>query len=90
MTYKRPYHDYILSDALKIRTFDPLSGIEKFIWHKDKSDRKVLIIDGNGWKFQFDDELPFCINKNDIITIPKKTYHRLIPGTSTLVIAIEE
>jgi hypothetical protein len=48
------------------------------------------VIDGNDWKFQYDNELPISINKGDIIHVNKYEYHRIIKGSSDLIIKIEE
>jgi len=41
-------------------------------------------------KFQYDNELPFFINKGEEIHIPKMVYHRIIPSNSILRIKINE
>ena len=43
----KPYTD--LGD---IRTFDINEDQAEFVWHKDKEDRMVEVISGNGWQFQ--------------------------------------
>ena len=86
-----PYTDELIDDTTKIRTFDPFNtNIDEYIWHRDKNDRVITVLDGNGWKLQFDNELPFDINKNDKIKIPKMVYHRIIPGKNKLRILINE
>ena len=86
-----PYTDELIDDTTKIRTFDPFNThIDEYIWHRDKNDRVITVLDGNGWKLQFDNELPFDINKNDTIKIQKMIYHRIIPGKNKLRILINE
>lgn len=87
----KPYYDIILSENSKIREFDPsITDSEEYVWHRDRNDRKVTILEGDGWQFQFDNELPFFINTNDIVLVPKMTYHRIIPSKSKLRIKIDE
>ena len=47
------------TDNSNIRIFsedvDPMS----LIWHEDQEDRTIEVIEGNGWKFQFEEALPF-------------------------------
>ena len=87
----QPYIDEKVSDNCRIRTFDPaVEDSEEYVWHRDYNDRVVEVLEGAGWKFQFDDELPFVINIGDKLTIPKMTYHRLIPCDDKLRIRINE
>lgn len=86
-----PYIDEVIDIQIKIRTFDPKnSKAEEYIWHRDKKNREIEVIEGDGWMFQFDNELPYIINKNDKIFIPKMVYHRVIPGKTVLRIKINE
>lgn len=87
----KPYIDIALSDNTWIREFDPtVSESEEYVWHRDTSDRTVTVLEGSDWQFQFDDEIPLVINKDNTISIPKLIYHRLIPGTEKLRIQITE
>ena len=76
------------TDNSNIRTFsenvDPMS----LIWHEDQEDRIVEILTGNGWKFQFDEDLPFEMVTGDKINIPKGFLHRVIKGKNNLKIKI--
>jgi len=82
-----PYTDNI-TDNTVIREFaadiDPMS----LIWHEDQEDRIVEILTGNGWKFQFDEDLPFEMITGDKINIPKGFLHRVIKGKNNLKIKI--
>ena len=74
-----------------IRIFDPKDAEEDdYVWHRDKEDRFVTVIEGEGWRFQLDNELPEEINKGDSFFIKNMTYHRIIPGRNNLVIAIRK
>jgi cupin superfamily acireductone dioxygenase involved in methionine salvage len=91
LTKDKPYIDIPISSNSWIRTFDPtLTDSEEYIWHRDEKDRNVTVLDGTGWKIQFDDKIPQMININDIIFIPKNVYHRLILGKTKLRLKIEE
>ena len=82
-----PYQDHI-TDNIVVREFaadtDPMS----LIWHEDQEDRIVEILTGNGWKFQFDEDLPFEMVTGDKIDIPKGFLHRVIKGKNNLKIKI--
>lgn len=91
MEEHKPYTDTFISDTEWIREFDvSITNSEEYIWHRDTNDRKITVLEGEGWKFQFDDELPIIINKGEQLIIPKMIYHRLILGKTNLKIRIEE
>jgi hypothetical protein len=75
-------------DENNIRIFskdvDPMS----LIWHEDQEDRTIEVIEGNGWKFQFDEELPFELTENSSFDIPRGYLHRVIKGYDKLKIKI--
>ena len=75
-------------DNLIVRTFSQDIDEEELVWHRDRQDREVTVLEETDWQFQFDNELPQVL-KNTIF-IPKNTYHRLIKGTGELNVHIEE
>lgn len=62
----------------------------KLEWHCDEFDRTVYILEGSGWKFQYDDSLPFDLHVGDTIMISNSTYHRIHKGQTDLKIKIIE
>jgi len=48
------------------------------------------VLTGEGWKVQMDNQLPKEIKRGDEFFIPKETYHRIIKGTTDLVVKIIE
>lgn len=85
------YIDEKLSETSWIREFDPsVTESEEYVWHRDRNDRVVEVLEGEGWKFQFDNELPFFINRKNTFSVPKMVYHRIIPGKTKLRIKINE
>ncbi len=75
-------------DNLIVRTFSQDIDEEELVWHRDRQDREVTVLEETDWQFQFDNELPQVL-KNTIF-IPKNTYHRLIKGTGELNVHIIE
>ena len=65
---------------------DPMS----LIWHTDQEDRTVTVLEGKGWQFQQDNELPLALTKGDNIFIPKGQIHRVIKGSTDLKLKIEK
>lgn len=84
-----PYKQTI-KNGIKTRKFDQNIDEHELKWHRDERDRVVKIVEGNGWKFQMDNELPITLKEGDRITIPSETYHRVIRGTGDLIIKIKE
>jgi quercetin dioxygenase-like cupin family protein len=85
----KPYQDK-LTGNIKIREFNLDVSNNELVWHRDERDRYVTILEGKGWFFQKDNELPLELKENDIIFIPKLTYHRVIKGLTSLKIKIQE
>ena len=71
-----------------IRTFSKDVDPMELVWHQDKEDRDIEVLEGEGWQIQFDNELPFGIKKGDRIFITEGQIHRTIKGTTDLKIKI--
>ena len=84
-----PYKD-VLEENYKIRTFSEDVSEDELIWHRDKNDREITVIEGSGWKLQMDNKLPEDLQKGKLYNINKMEYHRLIKGEGTLKIKIWE
>jgi quercetin dioxygenase-like cupin family protein len=75
-------------DGYIIREFSQNTPSLEFVWHRDKEDRHIEVIDGEGWGMQFDNELPFELVKGDRIFITEGRIHRILKGTTDLKIRI--
>ena len=84
-----PFTDDIVNEWFE-RTFDEDVAEEEMVWHRDKRDRVITVLQGEGWQFQFDNQMPVEIEEGDVIEIPKYSYHRLIKVNSKLILQIEE
>ena len=71
-----------------IRTFEPSVDQNELKWHRDLEDRIVIPLIENDWYFQRDNQLPEKINKP--IFIKAKEWHRVIKGTTKLVVEIKK
>jgi quercetin dioxygenase-like cupin family protein len=71
-----------------IRTFSKDVDPMELVWHQDKEDRHIEVLDGEGWQIQMDDQLPFDIEKGDRIFITEQRIHRILKGTTDLKIKI--
>ena len=79
------------TDNRNIRTFK-IDVIQDWdlVWHTDKENRVITILEGEGWRFQRDNELPMVLSKGDKLKIPEGQIHRILKGISDLVIKIEK
>ena len=84
-----PFTDDIVNEWFE-RTFDEDVAEEEMVWHRDKRDRVITVLQGEGGQFQLDNQMPVEIEEGDVIEIPKYSYHRLIKGNSKLILQIEE
>jgi len=75
-------------DQDNIRTFS--KGVDEMdlIWHRDDEDRNIEVLEGKGWFFQRDNELPLELKEGDRIFIPRHQVHRVIKGETDLKISI--
>lgn len=78
------------SDNGSVRTFDSNVNSSELVWHRDRENRLVKVLEGEGWQFQYDDQLPFMLKEGDELFIEKMTYHRLLKGKSQLKVQIEK
>lgn len=85
-----PYTQKQLTEHSFLREFSESVESEELVWHRDRKDRHVQVIEGTGWKLQMDNQLPKELKEGDTVFIPKNTYHRIHKGTSNLKVKIQE
>ena len=85
-----PFIEEQIDDYNFIRTFPKDVDEMDLIWHADKENRIITVLEGNGWKFQFDEELPIEMTKGLSISILKGRIHRVIKGNGPLVIKLQK
>ena len=83
-----PFIEQQVDSQLFIREFSADVDEMELIWHTDREDRVVSVIEGNNWKFQFDEQLPFEMMDYIDIVIPKGVIHRVIKGDGPLKIKV--
>jgi len=76
------------TDENTIRTFSKDVDAMSLIWHTDQEDRTITVLEGKGWQFQRDNELPLTLNEGDNIFIPMGQIHRVIKGSTDLKLKI--
>ena len=85
ITSGKPYKD----DG-ELRTFYSSVDSDDLVWHRDLEDRKVTVLEGEGWQFQFNGSLPIELVEDRTFMIPRDMYHRVIKGKTRLVLRIEK
>ena len=87
----RPYIDLETSTDYIVREFgDDIDPIE-LMWHRDDEDRLVEILEvGQGWQFQYDEELPLDLKPTMSFNIQRHQWHRVIKGEGKLVLKIQK
>ena len=82
-----PFSEEKIKKNKFIRKFSKDLFPDDLYWHKDQEDRVVSKISGDDWYYQEDNKLPVLISSSPIY-IKKNTWHRVIKGTSDLVIEV--
>ena len=81
--------DEINEGNKKIRVFSENTESDDLKWHRDREDRLVTVLEGQGWEIQMDNELPKSLTKGQKYIIPEGVYHRIIKGQGNLKVSIE-
>jgi mannose-6-phosphate isomerase-like protein (cupin superfamily) len=90
-----PFKEKIIKETdtyiLVQRDFMSSLTSEELNWHRDKEDREVVLVEGQDWYIQLDNELPRLLSKDTSYNIPKSTWHRIINrNSSKLVINVRK
>jgi hypothetical protein len=83
----KPYQELRTFNTI-LRKFTEDIDEHELVWHRDRRDRKVEVLNNTNWMVQLEDEIPQQLKQT--IFIPKNTYHRLIKGTGDLDLRILE
>jgi hypothetical protein len=85
-----PFREKSLGGKLFLREFKENVNPEELIWHQDREDRVIKVVESNGWKLQLDNQLPVLLEKDSTYNIPAYVYHRVIKGSGRLLIEVEK
>lgn len=83
----KPYQELRTFNTI-LRKFKQDTHEDELVWHRDRTDRKVEILNDTNWMVQLEDDIPQQLKET--IFIPKNTYHRLVKGTGDLDLRILE
>lgn len=85
-----PFRQTASEDGTLLREFSQDVDTSELVWHRDRHDRLVTVVESAGWKLQMDGRLPEVLEAGTSYYIPKETYHRVIKGRGRLVVEIKE
>jgi quercetin dioxygenase-like cupin family protein len=81
-----PYMDY---DNVRVFQLNKVDESD-LVWHTDEENRLITVLEGEGWRFQRDNELPIELSKGDKLKIPEGQIHRILKGNTDLIIKIKK
>tara|TARA_R110000803_G_scaffold109914_4_gene178275 strand:+ start:165 stop:467 length:303 start_codon:yes stop_codon:yes gene_type:complete len=84
-----PFKQKIVKNSL-IREFSKDTNSDELVWHRDREDRDVTVLEGHGWMLQLENRLPVLLETDIVYHIPKNIYHRIIKGATQLVVEIKK
>jgi hypothetical protein len=85
-----PFSEKKVGGKLFLREFKEDVASEELVWHQDREDRRVKVIESDGWMLQMDNELPVLLKEGTIYNIPAYEFHRVIKGKGTLKVLVEK
>tara|TARA_B100000214_G_C23823786_1_gene560932 strand:- start:197 stop:514 length:318 start_codon:yes stop_codon:yes gene_type:complete len=86
----KPYKEKKLEDGSTLRVFRESVKSQRLVWHRDRQNRVVEVICGNGWKFQRDGSVPIQIGPGSLFEVNANEWHRIIKGKDDLIVKITE
>jgi len=85
-----PFKEKKIGSDCWLRSFSIDEDDDEFVWHRDREDRLIKIISGEGWLIQLDNRLPLELSQGREIFIKKGEWHRVIKGSSDLILKIKK
>jgi len=80
MRFGKPYVETYIDKDLFVREFkeEYINDTKELVWHRDKRDRHIKVLESNNCYLQLDNKLPMGLTKGSIFYIDKMVYHRLL------------
>ena len=83
-----PFKEENIENNLYHRVFSETTDDIEFIWHRDREDRIIEIIENDNWQLQYDNSVPEIMI--GAYYIPKGEFHRIIKGNNDLHILLKK
>jgi hypothetical protein len=84
-----PFKQQRLGNIL-LREFSADVNSDELVWHRDREDRVITVVEGLDWFLQIDNQLPALLEVGRQYYIPKNVFHRVLKGPTKLVLEISE
>lgn len=81
----RPYIDYE-----DLRFIPCAVDQSELVWHRDSEDREIEVLQGEGWRLQYNGSLPILLSPSNKYFIQKGLFHRLHKGATDLTLKIRK
>ena len=85
-----PFTERLIKNGIVLREFNRDVNSDELVWHQDREDRWIKVVEGGEWQLQLDNELPTRLEEGKKYFIPKEVYHRIHKGKGNLVVKIYE
>lgn len=85
-----PFEEKQLIENVFLREFKESVDPEELVWHQDRENRIISVLESNNWKLQMDNNLPIILENGRLYSIPAMTFHRIIKGNGDLRIIVEK
>ena len=83
-----PFKEKKINENTLLREFSNTHVSSDQMWHRDRENRTVIVVESGGWSFQKDNHLPVLLKEGDRIRIQKEEWHRVIKGDGKLVVKV--
>jgi len=83
-----PFKEKQIGENIFLRYFHHNVIVEELVWHQDREDRIVEVLQSDDWHFQKDNQIPFKLVEGMKFSIKKMEYHRLLRGKNDLIIKV--
>lgn len=89
---KFPFTQAQLGENKEVRRFSKDLSDQELVWHRDREDRIVRMVEGKGWYIQLDGQLPRRMRLGESYHIPAESWHRIMrrEGATDLSVVVEK
>ena len=85
-----PFKQTRLDENTVLRVFSEGVDDSELVWHRDRNDRLIEVIEGEGWKLQIENDIPRELTAGSRFFVAAREYHRVIKGRGDLRVRIFE
>ena len=85
-----PFKQKKINKNTILRVFSENVDANELVWHRDRNDRLIEVISGDGWYIQLENRIPQKLTEGSTFSISAGEYHRVIKGNGDLLVKIQE